>query len=151
MGGIAGAVVAAFDHFWPEKQLMSLLSWQIPIWGFVAAMGVRLFCAPYWMAKEDEKLRKEAKQNKPRLKLSYAADKALERADGSKITFLYATNEGQSDVSGAQVKIEQAQFRKDGSDKWEGTSIVSRTNMSWGTRGRCRSAEIFYGAIGPRL
>jgi hypothetical protein len=125
MGGIAGAVVAAFDHFWPEKQLMSLLFWQIPIWGFVAAMGVRLFCAPYWMAKEDEKLRKEAKQNKPRLKLSYAADKALERADGSKITFLYATNEGQSDVSGAQVKIEQAQFRKDGSDKWEGTSIVS--------------------------
>jgi hypothetical protein len=84
------------------------------------------------MAQEAEGLLKDAKKNRPRLKLSYAAEKTLSRADGSKTTFLYATNEGQSDVSGAQVKIEQAQFRKDGSDKWDRTSIVSRTNMSWG-------------------
>ncbi len=81
----------------------------------------------------EKNLRQEfALENRPRLKLSYAPEKTLKHSNGSKQTFLYAINEGTSDVSDAQVKIEEAQYRKDGSDKWEGTSIVSRTNMSWG-------------------
>jgi hypothetical protein len=76
-GGIAGTILAVLDHFWPEKQLMSSLSWQIPIWALATVITLRLFCAPYWMAKEDEGLLKEAKKSKPRLKLSYAAEKTL--------------------------------------------------------------------------
>jgi hypothetical protein len=68
---------------------------------------------------------------KPRLRLSYAADKT-QRRNGVISTYIYATNEGRGDVSGVQVKIEEAVLRRNGSEEWEGTSIVSRTNMSWG-------------------
>jgi hypothetical protein len=41
---------------------------------------------------------------------------------------------GGNDVSGAQVKIEEAKVKKDGSDTWGPTDIVARTNMSWGDK-----------------
>ena len=130
-GGIAGTILAVVDHFWPEKQLMSSLSWQIPLWALGTVIALRLISAPYWMAKEDA-LSGRGTKNKQRVSLSYAGDKTIKHNNGSKHTFLYATNEGGGDAAGTQVKIEEARFRRDGSDIWEGTSIVSRTNMSWG-------------------
>ena len=51
--GIFGAILAIGDHFFPERQLMANLSWQIPIWALITVVGARLLFAPYWMAKED--------------------------------------------------------------------------------------------------
>jgi hypothetical protein len=51
--GIAAAGLAIIDHYIPERQLMSALAWQIPIWALPAIMLVRLLVAPYWMNQED--------------------------------------------------------------------------------------------------
>ena len=40
---------------------------------------------------------------------------------------------GGGDITGVQVKIDEAVFKSDGSNVWEGTSIVARPNMSWGS------------------
>jgi hypothetical protein len=70
----------------------------------------------------------------PRLKLSYAANKTIRRGNGLDQTFLYAENVGGGgDIVGVQVKIDEAMFKSEGSDVWEGTSIVARPNMSWGS------------------
>jgi hypothetical protein len=95
----------------------------------------RLLFAPvhlYWAERDRADLLSEKEARKPRLRLNYAAEKTQKRSGGSKQSFLFAINESGSDVSGAQVKIEEAKFRRRGADLWEGTSIVARTNMSWG-------------------
>jgi hypothetical protein len=74
----------------------------------------------------------EQLSRKARLTLSYASDKTKKCANGSIWTYVRATNEGVNDVTGAQVKIEEAQFTRAKSELWEPTSIVSRVNMSWG-------------------
>jgi hypothetical protein len=71
---------------------------------------------------------------KPHIRLSYAKPETRTLGGGSKATYLYATNEGKNDVTGAQVKIEESLFRRNGSDKWENTSILARHNMSWGDK-----------------
>ena len=71
-------------------------------------------------------------EKQPHLRLSYAADKTIRRGGGLDQTFLYAENEAGRDIIGAQVKIDGAFFRENGSSNWQGTSIVARPNMSWG-------------------
>jgi hypothetical protein len=74
-------------------------------------------------------------QMKPCIKLSYAADgKTRNLGGGSKATYLYATNERGRDVTSAQVKIEEAKFKPSESGEWQNTSIIARTNMSWGDK-----------------
>jgi hypothetical protein len=51
--GIAAAVLTIIDHYIPERQLMTALAWQIPIWALASIMLVRLLVAPYWMNQED--------------------------------------------------------------------------------------------------
>jgi hypothetical protein len=106
-----------------------------PLLGFPLLYLVNFFLSPrriYDEAQSQIRELSERLDRKPRLSLSYAAEKTQKFSNGSKQTFLYAINEGGGDVEGAQVKIEEAQFRRVGSDAWEGTSIVARTNMSWG-------------------
>jgi hypothetical protein len=113
----------------PEAEVIAKLS-EIGV-ALFAAVALVYFLYQYIAAT----FRREAEaeiNKKQRLKLSFAADKTQKRVNGSKLTYLYATNEGQNDVSGVQVKIEEARFRSTNSDKWVGTSIVARTNMSWG-------------------
>ena len=69
----------------------------------------------------------------PHLRLSYAADKTVRRGNGLDQTFLYAENEGGGDIVGVQVKIDEAMFKSKELNAWEGTSIVARPNMSWGS------------------
>jgi hypothetical protein len=71
-------------------------------------------------------------ENIPKLSLSYAADATVKHSNGTIQTFIRVKNEARNDISGAQVKIEEAVVKKNGSDTWENTSILSRTNMSWG-------------------
>ena len=71
-------------------------------------------------------------ENRPKLSLSYAADATVKHSNGAIQTFIRVKNEARNDISGAQVKIEEAVVKKRGSDRWENTSILSRTNMSWG-------------------
>jgi hypothetical protein len=68
---------------------------------------------------------------RPQLMLVYAPDKTLPLSDGSRQTFLYAVNPSDTDVSGAQVKIEQAMYSRAPESLWEKTTIVARPNMSW--------------------
>jgi hypothetical protein len=51
--GLAGAGLAAVDHFMPERQLVSALAWQAPLWAALAVVIFRIIAAPFWMAKED--------------------------------------------------------------------------------------------------
>src|ERR1700704_4091338 len=51
--GLAGAALAVADHFLPEKQLITALAWQIPLWALGLIIIARLLLAPFWMAKED--------------------------------------------------------------------------------------------------
>jgi hypothetical protein len=52
--GIAGAALGIVDHFWPERHLMTSLAWQLPLWALGAVLLVRLFLAPFRIAKEDD-------------------------------------------------------------------------------------------------
>src|SRR6476646_1117919 len=52
--GLAGSVLGLIDHFWPDMRLMTAYGWQIPVWGLVSIMMMRLLLAPYWMWQEDE-------------------------------------------------------------------------------------------------
>jgi hypothetical protein len=91
----------------------------------------RVFDSLWDEAKEPKLSDYQPATTLPRLKLSYARERTQKRAGGFNLTFLSAINDGGNDLSGVQVKLEESQFRKDGSDSWEGTSIVARTNMSW--------------------
>jgi hypothetical protein len=107
------------------------------ILAFAVIFVGRLLVAPvrlYWAERDKAEtlLKKEA--SKPRIKLSYAKPETRNLGGGSRATYLYATNEGKTDVAGAQVKIEESLFRRMGSDTWENTSILVRHNMSWGDK-----------------
>ena len=49
--GVAGALLAVVDHFLPDRQLVTALTWQIPIWALAAVVLARLLLAPFWMAQ----------------------------------------------------------------------------------------------------
>jgi hypothetical protein len=70
-------------------------------------------------------------RNQPQLTLTYAMDKTVTHRSQSRQIFLRATNPIQRDISGAQVKIEESKFKKEGSSTWQPTSIIARPNMSW--------------------
>jgi hypothetical protein len=143
---MTGALIAAIYLFlvWnfigvkeSQQEFQLKLAWSIaPLLGLPLYYAVHFFRSPTKIYNEaQEKIQElfERLDKKPRLRLSYAQDKTQPRGiDGSKLTFLYAINDKGGDVSGVQVKIEEAVLRRDGSDKWDGTSIVARTNMSWG-------------------
>jgi hypothetical protein len=108
------------------------------ILAFAVIFVGRLLLAPvrlYWVERDKAEFLLKKQASKPHIRLSYAADgKTRSLGGGSKATYLYATNDGESDVTGAQVKIEEAKFKPRGSDKWENTSIIARPNMSWGDK-----------------
>jgi hypothetical protein len=69
-------------------------------------------------------------ENIPKLSLSYAADATVRHSNGAIQTDIRVKNDARNDISGAQVKIEEAVVKKNGSDTWENTSLLARTNMS---------------------
>src|SRR5258708_99484 len=113
----------------PEAEVIAKLS-EIGV-AFFAAIALVFFLYQYIAATFRRDAEAE-KSIKPRLNLSYAADKTIKTDVGGMATYLYVTNEGGSDVDGVQVIIESAEFRRHGSEKWEGTSIHARPNMSCG-------------------
>jgi hypothetical protein len=68
---------------------------------------------------------------KPRLKLSYAAEKTVMRGPGHRYTFLSVTNESARNIDGVLTKIIESKFKKDGSELWVNTCIIANLNMSW--------------------
>jgi hypothetical protein len=55
---------------------------------------------------------------KPRLKLSFAADKT-KKIEGATYTYLRASNESDKNIDGALTKIIESKVKKEGSDSWE--------------------------------
>jgi hypothetical protein len=95
------------------------------IFAFTAFACVWITAYRLWKPLE-EKIR-------PKLKLSYAADKTLFHHDptGTKQTFLRVVNESAHDIEGAQVIVRDLRFRKQESDPWESSNIIATPNMSW--------------------
>lgn len=75
-------------------------------------------------------------QIRPKLKLSYAADKTFIHLDGSdkKQTYIRVTNESKQDVDGAQVIVQDCRFRRKQEDRWEPSHVIATINMSWCSR-----------------
>src|SRR5262249_7095973 len=68
---------------------------------------------------------------KPRLKLSYAADKTEKRKGGRRFTFLRITNESEVTIESVLPQIIESRFKPEGPESWRSTSIVANMNMSW--------------------
>jgi hypothetical protein len=109
----------------PEAEVLAKLS-DIGV-AFFASIALVWFLYQYVVKSFQREL-----ENIPKLSLSFAADATVKHRSGAIQTFIRVKNEARNDISGAQVKIEEALVKKNGSDTWENTSILSRTNMSWG-------------------
>ena len=56
--GLIVVALGIFGHYWPQTQLMTTYGWQIPIWALAGIMLMRLFLAPYWIARDQKKVSK---------------------------------------------------------------------------------------------
>jgi hypothetical protein len=96
----------------------------------VAALDVLLiFPFKLWKANTDE-IQRLKNLLSPRLGLSYAPHHSR-TINGVRHTFVCALNKSNNDVSGVQVKVEEAKLKKEGSNSWEKTNLIARTNLSW--------------------
>src|SRR5262245_31010692 len=68
---------------------------------------------------------------RPRLKLSYAADKTEKGEGGHRFTFLRITNESEVTIESVLPQIIESRFKPEGPGSWRSTSIVANMNMSW--------------------
>jgi hypothetical protein len=110
-------------HAWQEIVQWGLV-YTVVAWAIIFAARA-VFVAPFQAyVGENARVRELEERLKPRLNLSFAADKTAKKSGGHRYTFLRVTNESEQNIDGVLTKIVESKFKRDASDSsWENTGI----------------------------